>query len=254
MNVVIIEDEWMLADELEHYIGLINKELKVVKLLYSVKESVEYFKANNNYQLIFSDIQLGDGLSFDIFKEVSIKTPVIFCTAYNQYALAAFKNNGIDYLLKPFNKSAVAEALVKYDLLKNTVNKTSAQIQNVAEQLAPAKPPKPVQSSLLVNHRDKIIPLKIEELALFYIKNGTVSAIDFTNQLFTINQTLDELEQLVGNNFYRADRQHLISRKAIKDVSQYFLRKLLLNLNIQYSGAITIRKEKTPEFLAWLAL
>ncbi len=253
MNVVIIEDEKMLADELKHYISLVNNKLEVIKVLYSVKESVDYFKEYANYQLIFSDIQLGDGLSFDIFKQVQIKTPVIFCTAYNQYAIAAFKNNGIDYLLKPFNKTAVAEAIDKYKLLREAMLNEPQQYQKIAEQLIAGKSDKPIQSSLLVSHRDKIIPLKIDELALFSIHKGLVSAIDFKNQTFQINQTLDELEELVSDDFYRADRQHLINRKAIKDVSQYFLRKLLLNLTIQYNGSITIRKEKNSEFLNWLA-
>ncbi len=254
MNIVIIEDERMLADELKHYINLISKDFDVVKILYSVKESVDYFKKSTDYQLIFSDIQLGDGLSFDIFKQAQIKKPVIFCTAYNQYAITAFKNNGIDYLLKPFNKTAVAEAIDKYEALKEAINNQPQQYQKVVEQLIVEKSVKPLQSSLLVNHRDKIIPLKIEELAMFWIHNGSVFAIDFENQSFNINQTLDELESLVGSGFYRADRQHLINRKAIKDVSQYSLRKLLLNLTITYSGSITIRKEKTTEFLEWLAM
>lgn len=253
MNVIIIEDEQMLADELSHYISLIKKDWLVIKILSGVKESVEYFTEQNNCQLIFSDIQLGDGLSFDIFKQIPIKVPVIFCTAFNQYAIDAFKNNGIDYLLKPFNKTAVADAIAKYELLKDAINTQPPNYNKVVE-LITEKTVKPIQSSLLVSNRDKIIPLKIDTLALFYIQNGLVHAVDFKNQPYNINQTLDELEQLVGDCFYRADRQHLINRKVIKDVSQYFLRKLLLNLTINYNEPITIRKEKTAEFLEWLAM
>ena len=250
MNVVIIEDEKFLAEELSHYIGTVRKEWTVIKIISSVKEGLAYFSANKNYQLVFSDIQLGDGLSFDIFKQSTIHAPVVFCTAYNQYAIEAFKNNAIDYILKPFSRKVVEEAISRYERLKANLSSTQIDYQKIVQSLQPEKQQ---LTSLLVNQRDKIIPVKIEDIALFYINNGVVSLLDFKKNRFFVNQTLDELELTVGPCFYRTDRQHLVNRKAVKDVSQYFARKLLLNLLIDYAEAITVRKEKTAEFLDWLA-
>jgi DNA-binding LytR/AlgR family response regulator len=193
---------------------------------------------------------LGDGLSFNIFKQVQVHAPVIFCTAYNEYAIDAFKNNGIDYILKPFNRKVIEEAIVRYETLKATISNNQPDYRKLIQLLQPAKT---FPTSLLVNHRDKIIPVKTCDIALFYIHNGLVYLIDFQKNTFIISQTMDELETTLGDAFYRTDRQHLVNRKAIQDVSQYFARKLLLNLTVEYAESITIRKEKTGEFLEWLA-
>lgn len=250
MNVVIIEDEKFLAEELSHYIEAARKDWAIIKIIPSVKEGLSYFSSHTSYQLVFSDIQLGDGLSFDIFKQSAIHAPVVFCTAYNQYAIEAFKNNAIDYILKPFSRKAVEEAINRYETLKANFSSTQKDYQKIVQSIQTEKSQ---LTSLLVNQRDKIIPVKIEDIALFYISNGVVSLLDFKKSRFFVNQTLDELELTVGPCFYRTDRQHLVNRKAVKDVSQYFARKLLLNLLVDYTEAITIRKEKTAEFLDWLA-
>jgi DNA-binding LytR/AlgR family response regulator len=249
MNIVIIEDEKLLAEELQHYITGARKDWTVIKNIQSVKEGIAYLSTHHNYQLIFSDIQLGDGLSFNIFQQVTVNAPIIFCTAYNEYAIEAFKNNAIDYLLKPFNKKAIEATIAHYESLKEKFQQPT-DYQKIIQLL---QQPKTVATSLLVNHRDKIIPVKMEDIALFYIQNSWVHIIDFNKNTYLLNQPLDELETMAGNSFYRTDRQHLVNRKAIKDVSQYFGRRLLLNMTVDYAEHITIRKEKTTEFLQWLA-
>jgi DNA-binding LytR/AlgR family response regulator len=245
MNVVIIEDEKNLAEELEHYITAIRSDWQVVKILPSVKQAVSWFK-ENTCQLIFSDIQLGDGLSFEIFSALKMNIPVIFCTAYNEYAITAFKNNGIDYILKPFGKNVIEEAIAHYDSLRHSI---APDYNTIIRLLQPVKPS---PSRLLVNHRDKIIPVSTEDIALFYIQHGQVSLIDLQQHKYVISQPLDELEAVAGEGFYRVDRQHLVNRKAIKDVSQHIGRKLLLNLTVEYAEQVTVRKEKATEFLEWL--
>ncbi|RFM27148.1 LytR/AlgR family response regulator transcription factor [Deminuibacter soli] len=252
MNLVIIEDEKFLAEELEHTIGSLRSNWQVVKTLASVKEAIAWFSSNNQYQLVFSDIQLGDGLSFDIFKQVSLRAPVIFCTAYNEYAIDAFKNKGIDYILKPYSRQSIREAIERYEALKQQLG-SPADYQAIVDLLRQSQQHKPAPASLLVNHKDKIIPVNTAQVALFYIHNGLVNLIDFNKNQYIINQPLDELENSLGSDFYRTDRQHLVNRRAIKDVSQYFARKLLLNLLVDYPEPITIRKEKNLHFLDWLA-
>lgn len=243
MNVVIIEDEKTLAEELQHYILSARRNWTIVKILPSVKHAIAWFETNT-CQLVFSDIQLGDGLSFEIFRQTKLSIPVIFCTAYNEYAIEAFKNNGVDYILKPYGQSAVNDAITHYETLCQSISPDYSAIIKLLQ--------KPASSRLLVSMRDKIIPLRTEDIALFYIHHGQVSLIDFEQHQYMISQPLDELEAAVGNTFYRADRQHLVNRKAIKDVSQHMGRKLLLNLVVHYTGGITIRKEKTTGFLEWL--
>jgi two-component system, LytTR family, response regulator LytT len=252
MNVVIIEDERLLADELREDITSIRKDWIIVKVLHSVKEALAWFTLHTDYHLIFSDIQLGDGTSLDIFRQVKVSAPVIFCTAYNEYAIEAFKNRGIDYILKPMNRQSIEEAILRYESLKETMNSGQIDYQRIGALLRQANEERPSASSLLVSVKDKIIPVKMEEVALFYIHNGNVFLLDYKKEKFLLNHTIDELEDMAGESFYRADRQHLVSRKAIKDVSQYFARKLLLNLVVDYPTPITIRKEKAPEFLQWL--
>lgn len=244
MNVVIIEDEKNLAEELEHYILTARKEWTIVKTLPSVKQALAWFETNT-CQLVFSDIQLGDGLSFEIFHQLKRNIPVIFCTAFNEYAIQAFKNNGIDYILKPYGQTLINDAITHYESLRQSI---SPDYNTIIQLLQ-----KPVATSrLLVSLRDKIIPIKTEDIALFYIQHGLVSLIDFEQHKYIISQPLDELEAIVGPGFYRADRQHLVNRKAIRDVSQSLGRKLLLNLLVDCDEAVTIRKEKVTEFLEWL--
>lgn len=244
MNVVIIEDEKNLAEELQHYILNARKEWTIVKILPSVKQALAWFETNT-CQLVFSDIQLGDGLSFEIFHQLKQTVPVIFCTAYNEYAIQAFKNNGIDYILKPYGQTAISDAIAHYESLRQSISPDYNTIIQLLQKPS-------ATSRLLVSLRDKIIPVKTEDIALFYIQHGQVSLIDFEQHKYIISQPLDDLEAAVGPSFYRADRQHLVNRKAIRDVSQYLGRKLLLNLLVEYTEAITIRKEKATEFLEWL--
>lgn len=243
MNVVIIEDEKTLAEELQHYICAARRDWTIVKILPSVKQAIAWFETNT-CQLVFSDIQLGDGLSFEIFRQLKSSIPVIFCTAYNEYAIDAFKNNGVDYILKPYGQSAINDAITHYETLRQSISPDYSAIIRLLQ--------KPAPSRLLVSMRDKIIPLRTEDIALFYIHHGQVSLIDFAQHQYMISQPLDELEASVGDSFYRADRQHLVNRRAIKDVSQHMGRKLLLNLIVNYTEGITIRKEKATEFLEWL--
>lgn len=250
MKIIIIEDEIFTAEDLRDDLQAINPAIEVLAILPTVKESIQYFSKNHDYDLIFSDIQLGDGQSFEIFKQVSVAAPIIFCTAYNQYALEAFKANGIDYILKPFDKNSIVQALNKYQILKEKLQSPAVNYENI---LALLKPQSNHIQSLIVHQADKIIPLSLSEIALIYLKNQVIHLHTFAGKEYHIYQTLDELEQKLNPQFYRVNRQFLVNRKAINDVSQYFGRKLLLNLSFNFPEQLTISKEKTTHFLEWLA-
>ncbi len=251
MRIVIIEDELPIAEDLEDTIRRVEPNAEIIKTLHSVKEAIEFMQINKEASLIFSDINLGDGLSFEIFKQVELSIPVIFCTAYNEYALEAFKANGIDYILKPYTAKSISDALHKYKYLRNE----STQSQLFYEKLASAisKQDHSQTQAILVYSKDKIIPIKLEDIALFYIEHEISYLISFTNKNFTVNKKMEELERLTGSRFFRANRQFLINRKAITDASFYFGRKLALNLCIPFHEKITISKEKSPIFLEWLS-
>jgi DNA-binding LytR/AlgR family response regulator len=252
MNIVIIEDELLVADDLELSIAQLIEEPFTITQLHSVKEAIAYFKDEPSVDLIFSDIQLGDGLSFEIFIAVTISVPVIFCTAYDEYALEAFKANGIDYILKPFTTQTLERALQRYSQLKKIFSPEQAPQYSALMQLLTDRETQR-SSSVLVYHQDKIIPVKLEDIAMFYLENEITHLLTFSGKTFYPNKNLDELEKLSGNYFFRANRQFLVCRKAIIDVSSFFSRKLSLNLNVPFGEKVIVSKGKAPQFLSWLA-
>ena len=253
MNIVIIEDERVVAEDLEKSITQLVKTPVSIVQLRSVKESVAYFKTAPAPDMIFSDIQLGDGLSFEIFIAVPMSVPVIFCTAYDEYALDAFKANGIDYILKPFTTETLERALNKYNQFKQLFSaKESQSYSNLMQLLADRDTTK--ASSILVYYQDKIMPVKLNDIALFYLENNIIHLLTFSGKTYYPNKNLDELEKLTGNHFFRANRQFLVCRKAIIDVSSFFSRKLYLNLSIVFKEKITVSKGKAALFLEWLTM
>jgi two-component system, LytTR family, response regulator LytT len=251
MKIVIIEDEELTANDLAETILKVDKTVQIVAILSSVKESVSYLRESRDIDLIFCDIQLGDGLSFEIFKECSITAPVIFCTAFDEYALKAFKVNGIDYILKPFSSHTIEAALNRYKALKNIFSDDNESFQKILALFEGRKNNQ--QSTILVYHRENIIPVKLDDIAIFYIENEVTRLITFTLKHHTINKTLDEIEAITNSDFFRANRQFLLSRKAVKDASHYFGRKLKVSLTIPIRAEITISKEKVALFLNWLS-
>jgi DNA-binding LytR/AlgR family response regulator len=251
MKIVIIEDEQLTADDLAETILKVSPGVQIIAKLSSVKDAVAWFRKNEQPNLIFSDIQLGDGLCFEIFRKQSVSTPVIFCTAFDEYALAAFKANGIDYILKPFDEQTIANALTRYKELERKFLGSNQQIEKILQLFENRTNQK--QGSVLVYHKDKILPVKLDDIALFYIELEITYLITFGQKTFTISKSLEELEETTGNSFYRANRQYLVNRKAIKEASQYFARKLSLSLSIPFSETIIVSKVKVPDFLNWLS-
>ena len=252
MKIVIIEDEKLTAKDLAKTIKGIDLDVEIVALLHSVEEAIVYFKTKPELDLIFSDIELGDGLSFEIFEKINNRIPIIFCTAYNEYALEAFKTVGIDYLLKPFSKITVEKSLEKYHSLKERLTSQEDTIPNLMSllknQLFPIKTP-----SVIMQQGDKIIPLDGDKIAFFYIEDDYVFAYTFDQKSHILSQKLDVLEKTFSPSFFRANRQFLINRKAVKDASHSFNRKIEVNLLFPFKEQIIVGKLKVTAFLDWLA-
>jgi len=250
MKIVIIEDEIITAEDLAKTISLVAPDSEVTALLHSVRDAISYFKKNAAPDLIFSDIQLGDGLCFNIFKAVNINTPIIFCTAFDEYALNAFKTNGIDYILKPFTRKTIIAALDKYRNLRQSFSGNASQFDAVMEALKNRDVPK--STTVLVRNKDKILPIKIDDIALFYIENEITHILTFDRKTYHINTKLEDMDKITGNNFFRVNRQHLVNRKAILDISHYFQRKLSVNIIVPYKEKIIPSLSKTQQFLNWM--
>lgn len=252
MNILIIEDEKLTAQDLKKTILSIRPNAQILAIIPSVEEGISFLSSENTIDLIFSDIQLGDGLSFEIFEKYNLQVPIIFCTAYDDYALQAFKTFGIDYILKPFSLEAVAKAIDKFEHLAsfNTstpTNDYSQIFEAIKQQLAPKS-----ISSILVYRGDKIVPTDTETIALFYIENEIVYAQTFDHKKLNTNYKLDALEQKLFPQFFRANRQVLVNRKAIKEASQHFHRKLQIHLTVPFTETILVGKEKVTSFLNWI--
>jgi len=252
MKIVIIEDEAFTAEDLKESLLSVNPEIQITATLNSVANAIAWFKIHKHPDLIFSDIQLGDGLSFEIFQAASVSVPVIFCTAFDEYAVNAFKSNGIDYILKPFNKTDIAASLKRYQELEKKFAGNSLSIEKML-QFFKDKETQQKKVSVLVYYKDKILPVRVDSIAVFFLENKITYLITFDQKIYTINKPLDELEKTVGSDFFRANRQFLIQRDAVKEAAQYFARSLSVTLSIQFTEKIKVNKAKVPDFLNWLS-
>lgn len=255
MNILLIEDEIKTAKALSALILSIRPEARIVGTIQSTETAAAYLSENNPPDLIFMDIQLADGLCFDIFKLVKIVSPVIFCTAYDDYMIEAFKTNGIDYILKPFSVETVTAAFDKLSRLKRFFQDPQNQTvpMEAIESLLNKTAVHTGKKSFLVFKGTKYIIVPTDTIAFFYIRNEIVTIVNFENQEFGITQSLDEVHNLLSTNqFFRANRQYLINFKAVAEVEHYFSRKLFVKLKVETPEKILVGKEKVTAFLNWL--
>lgn len=249
MRVVIIEDETAAAQNLSAILHKVRPDLEVVATIDTVVESVEFFNSKPQLDLVFMDIHLADGSSFRIFDNVDIATPIIFTTAYDQYAIEAFKVNSIDYLLKPINEEGVRRAIEKWQRLTSVERADyTARINEVAQKQKAQQ-----QQVFLVHFRDKIIPLQINDIAFFHTSEERVLAHCFNGSKYQIDSTLETLQsKLPSDLFFRANRQFIISRKAVKDISVWFGSRLTVNLSIEAPERLVVPKARVHDFKKWL--
>ena len=250
MNITIIEDELRTAKSLENILRELQPSAKISGPYQSIEESVAALAIGPQPDLIFMDIQLADGLSFEIFKSVQISCPVVFCTAFDEYSLEAFKRNGVDYVLKPFSKEDITGAMGKVEDLKNFFQqKTLPDLSDLLIQMVqPAE-----KSSFLVFKHQKYTTVQVAQIAYFYIRNESTSIVCFDGQEFSLNQSLDQVAGVVSQKqFFRVNRQYLVNFSAIKEIEHYFLRKLYVKLLIETPDKLLINKEKSPSFLSWM--
>ena len=251
MKAVIVEDEIFAAKALQNLIHEVDASIEILSVLPSIDESVEWFRSHPVPDLVFMDIHLADGSSFAVFDEVNISCPVIFTTAYDEYALKAFEVNSIDYLLKPINQEDLERAIGKYKNLKSGSNDNTELMNNLITTLK--KSERTYKSYFLVPEKDKLIPLATADIAYICIDAKLIKAVTYSNRACNLDQSLDELiEQLHPADFFRANRQYIISRKAVKDLSFWFGSKMAVNLTVATPERIIISKAKVGEIKRWM--
>ncbi|MRG48777.1 response regulator [Chitinophaga sp. SYP-B3965] len=250
MNIIIVEDEIKAAKSLAALISKIRPDAKILAQLQSIESTVSYLTQNEMPDLIFMDIQLSDGLSFEIFKSVKINCPIVFCTAYGEYAMDAIKANGIDYLLKPFSKEDLQDAFDKVDNFKNFFQQNAQpDLDGLLKKIGLDEGKK----SFLVFKNNKYTTIQTEQIAFIHIKYDAPMIMTFQQEEYPLTHSLDQVQGMLSpKQFFRLNRQYLINFTAIKEVEHYFARKLLVKLVIPSPEKLLIGKEKTSGFLSWL--
>jgi DNA-binding LytR/AlgR family response regulator len=252
MNIIIIEDEVKTAKALGQLILSIRPDVNILAYIQSIDGAVEYLTENDQPDLIFMDIQLADGLCFEIFKNVEVVSPVIFCTAFDDYAIEAFKSNGIDYVLKPFSRESIAQAITKAAELKNFFQRNKKVMPDF-EYLLTKSGEATGKSSFLVFKNNKYQTIQTENIAFFYIKYETPTIMTFDKAEYQLTQSLDEVHKLLApSQFFRMNRQYLVNFSAIREAEHYFSRKLLVKLSVPTEEKLLVGKEKVTAFLSWL--
>jgi DNA-binding LytR/AlgR family response regulator len=248
LNTIIIEDERAARQSLISSLMQLDTGVHIQAELESVRQSIDYFSDHLSGDLIISDVQLNDGLSFDIFSHTDIRIPVIFITGYDQFMMNAFEYNGIDYLLKPVDVSDLKKAITKYKMLEKHFA-TQPGLANLVDYVASRK-----KTRLLVKKGLENISLRLDDVVLFYTENKIVYVVDRFGKKYLSDKNLGELEEDLDNRiFFRANRQYIINMNFIKGYKPYEKVKLVLDLTLSdISHSIIISQETAPSFRRWM--
>jgi len=256
MNVLIVEGEELAVLKLTKLLAEVAPQVKVAGTSASVCGTVAYLASNPSPDLIFMDIELADGQSFEIFEQISVPSPVIFTTSYDEFAIKAFKVNSIDYLLKPIKRQELAASLRKHQQLygnKNEVSVPSIAMDLLIEQLRKQVRPLDYRSRFLVRHLSQWLPISVTNIAYFYSEDGVTFFRTSANQKFTIDYALDELDNMLDPKlFTRANRKFIVHIDAVQQIHAYFNNKLKVILKPAIEEEVLISREKASEFKRWM--
>lgn len=252
MKILIIEDEPFAQTELLRLLDKTGCEFRVAGILDSVEDSVEWLKSNVEPDLIFLDIQLSDGISFEIFRHVKIKAPVIFTTAFDEYAIQAFRLNSIDYLLKPIELYALKAALDKLEEMKKNWSASPVLDEKILKDLLNLQKQE-YKTRLVARLGEQIKSIRVEDVAYFYAEDNLVFVRCLNNERYILEHTLEQLERdLDPNEFFRLTRGYLARINAIKKVSKYFNSRLLIVLEPPTEEQVLVSRVRVPDFMEWM--
>lgn len=250
MRVLIIEDEQAAANRLERMMQTIAPEAQVLDVLESIEQSVQFFKSEQQPDLVFLDIQLADGICFNIFDQVEVTAPIIFTTAYDEFALEAFKVNSIDYLLKPVKEEELKKSIAKWERLRQT-----DQVPDY-EQLVRAirGADKQYKKRFLIRIGQSIKTITLDEIAYFYSEAKSTFLVTDANKTYTLDDSLDKLETMIDpEKFFRVNRKFIVNMAAIDEMHAYSKARVKLVLKPSFREVVIVSTERSPYFKKWLA-
>ncbi|HUB60168.1 MAG TPA: LytTR family DNA-binding domain-containing protein [Puia sp.] len=249
MNILIIEDEPRTARLLKEFILAIDDSHTVLEICDSVESTVQFLHHTpDRIDLLFMDIQLADGSSFDIFQKTTVNIPVIFCTAYEDHLLEAFKSNGIDYILKPFHEKDIEQAFRKLDQIRSSLLLAPSLPARIEQALANR-----TQSSFLVKFREKMYPVAVRDIAAVALEKEIVYLYTFNKEKHAVFRPIDEIEAaLEPQTFFRINRQMILNRDAILEMEPFFNRRVIVTLKVATAERPLVSRLKVTPFLEWV--
>ena len=260
MKTIIIEDEYPAAERLQQLLKNLDADLEVLAVLHSVSDAIQWLEQHQPPDLIFSDIQLSDGLSFQIFEAITVRSPIVFTTSYDEYAVKAFKVKSIDYLLKPIKLQELQSALVKFrdmqlgaapDQYVESMDRYAEKMESLLDSLQMSG--KRYKNRFLVKQQEQLIPIAKEEIAYFFSTNGLVCLVRQDGRQFVVDYTLEELEKRLDPAlFFRLNRQFIATLDSISQIHTYFNGKLKLELQPKIAGEVLVSREKAQVFKEWV--
>jgi DNA-binding LytR/AlgR family response regulator len=259
MNILIVEDEELAVKKLQKTLSAVDETAVVAGTTFSIKSTVEWLQNNPQPDLILMDIELADGQSFEIFNQIEVKSPVVFTTSYDEYALKAFKVNSIDYLLKPVQKEDLAASLKKYKQMKEVYADSSPSngqgfnVDSLVRELQNKLQPKEYRKRFLVKHAQKLVSVDVEEIAYFYSDGRLNFFKTHDNKKYVLDYTIDELEEMLDpNKYFRISRSFYVSVGTVDRIDDYFGNRLILGLKPVVDKEVIVSREKVTDFKKWM--
>ena len=250
MKVLIIEDETAASENLIAMLQEIDPEIEILKVLESVQQTVRWLTSNPAPDLIFMDIHLSDGSAFTLFQEMEVTVPIVFTTAYDQYALDAFTVNSVDYLLKPIKTSELERALEKF---KRWSHSDVIEYLQCMIKMKPAAASNDYTTSLLVPVKDKLVPVSMDDVACIYSTDRKTQIYLKSGQMMLYNRSLDSIiGGLDPTRFFRANKQYIVARDCVREIVVWFDSRLLVSMPIELPEPLFISKNKAAEFKNWM--
>ncbi|MEI2748222.1 MAG: LytTR family DNA-binding domain-containing protein [Ferruginibacter sp.] len=257
MRILIIEDEDLAVKKLQKTLAAVEPNAVVAGIADSIHSAVEWLQENQQPDLILMDIELADGQSFEIFNLVEVKSPVIFTTSYDEFALKAFKVNSIDYLLKPIQKEELQAALSKFRQLKSahsgSDDQTGINIDSLVKQLQQKLQPKDFRKRFLVKFAQKLVSIEVDDIAYFYSDGRLNFFKTKDNKKYVVDYTMDELEDMLNpEKYFRISRSFYVSVESIDKIEDYFGNRLILQLKPEVDKEALVSREKVTDFKKWM--
>ena len=247
MRVLIVEDETTAFENLSQMLSVADPTLEIVGNTEGVQQTVRWLRSNPQPDIIFMDIHLSDGSAFTIFEMMEVEMPIIFTTAYDQYAIDAFRVNSIDYLLKPVKQERLESALTKLRKL------SKSDLEQYIGQMAKLRPVKKYSEKILIAVKDKLIPIKISDISCFYFSEGETTIYMRDGRTLPYAKSLEQIiNRLDPKLFMRANRQYIVARDSVTDITMWFDNRLRISLDVQIPEQIYISKNKASEFKRWI--